>query len=160
MARRQAPKHEKNYMIHYEPPGAWGPNGLVVCYDPKLAAKVTDFKKPTLAQLGQGRYVFIDGDGRAVRGHLIEKSKDGAVIEVEQAYMDENRSWQTRKVLRRVKTGRVLATEADFDARPLIRSGLGGRILGLGYIPGTEPADWQKVDMTVADRNRPEVPML
>lgn len=162
MARRQAPKHEKNYLIHYEPPGTpWGANGLVVCYDTKLVSKVTDHKRPSLAELEQGRYAFLDSDGRVVRGFLIEKSKDGAIIEIEQTGMDAKGEWGTRKVLRRVKPTQVLATEADYDARPLVRSGLmGGKVLGLGYVPGTEPADWMKVGMTTADRNRPESPML
>lgn len=161
MPKRTAPAHEKNYMIHWEPPGTrWGPNGLVALYDPKLLPKITDYKKPTLAQLEQGKYVFINTDGKLVHGEIIETAKDGAVIEVMENHMRDDRTWGPKRVLRRVKSGQVLATEEEFARRPLIRAGLGGRVLGLGYVPGTEPDGWMKVDISAADQNRPEVPML
>ena len=137
-------------MIHVEPPGLWGKHGLIVCRHRRLVKSLTDHVKPTLRTISQGRYVFRDNDGWLVRGEVIDVLRDGALVSldtkkrkcpegVDWITNPELTEWVDVKVLQRIKTRHVLASEQDWDSRPRIVDKLiGGRTIGLGLVPGTQ----------------------
>lgn len=169
MAKR-APAHNdpKNYLIHREPPGRWWPRGMIVVYDRRLAAKLTDFVKPTLASLEPGRYVFYDSEGWLTRGTLVEKLKDGAVMERDVQHKANTSglkggTWAPKRILGRVRTSQIVATEAEYDRRiPIYDKLIGGKLVTLGYPVGCEPDGLFTTTIAPADDElgRPDLPIF
>ena len=107
-----------------------------------MMKKVSDrLAKPTVARLTQEVYIFRDSVGFLDEGVVIEKVDGGAVFEIE-CQVKTAKGWEDSTRLRKVPISRIICRKADFDARiPIYDKLFGGKLIGLGPVRGTEPAD-------------------